>query len=78
MCVCVWGGGSGDINKDVYTLFTTRLFPTTFGSLLLAVWISASNKATSNRLMHGSLGFMVNNHPTAMAEPEDKRGYYKP
>ena len=25
--------------------------------------------------MHGSLGFVVNNHPTARAKPEDKGGY---
>ena len=27
---------------------------------------------------HGSLGFMVNNHPAPRAEPEDKDGYCKP
>ena len=30
------------------------------------------------RIMHGRLGFMVNNHPTLRAEPEDKDGYCKP
>ena len=25
--------------------------------------------------MHGSLGFMVNNHPTLRAEPKEKGGY---
>ena len=27
--------------------------------------------------MHGSLGFMVSNHPTPRVEPEDKVGYCK-
>jgi len=27
--------------------------------------------------MHGSLGFMVNNHPTLRLETEDKGGYHK-
>ena len=29
-------------------------------------------------IMHGSLGFMVNNHPIPRAEPKDKGGYCKP
>ena len=28
--------------------------------------------------MHGSLGFMVNNHPTLRAELKDKDDYCKP
>ena len=28
--------------------------------------------------MHGSLGFMVNNHPTPKAGPKNKGGYCKP
>ena len=27
------------------------------------------------QIMHGSLGFMVNNHPTLRAEPKEKGGY---